>query len=282
MLNDEERQLEQLKEFLHRIGGLDCRCYKTNYLKRRLAVRMRATGLTTYREYHDLLQRDPAEYDKLLDRLTINVSQFFRDPEVYRAITRWVLPVLEKKGRANIWSAGCANGEEPYSLAMLFHERMPLGRQTRVLATDIDTTCLARAQIGRYKETSLAEVPFLMRQRYLQLQDDLWTVDPSVRSGVTFQRHDLTGEMPPGPFDLVVCRNVMIYFNRQLQERLLRGFRDLLMPEGFLVLGKTEVLLPEFRSQYRTVDVSERIYQVQISDPAAERSSGDEGGGSGA
>jgi chemotaxis protein methyltransferase CheR len=268
MLNDEERQFEQLREYLHQIGGLDCRCYKINYLKRRLAVRMRATGLATYREYHELLGRDPTEYDKLLDRLTINVSQFFRDPEAFRALARQVLPILEKKGHANIWSAGCANGEEPYSLAMLFHERMPLGRQSRVLATDIDTVCLARAQTGRYKDASLADVPFLIRQKYLEHQGDLWTVHPEIKAGVAFERHDLTGDMPPGPFDLIVCRNVMIYFNRQLQERLLRAFHRLLLPEGFLVLGKTEVLLPECRTLYRSVDVSERIYQVREPEPA--------------
>jgi chemotaxis protein methyltransferase CheR len=263
MLTDEERQFEALKEFLHQLGGLDCRCYKTNYLKRRLAVRLRATGHTNYRDYQDLLRRDPTEYDRLLDRLTINVSQFFRDPEAFQAIARSVLPVLVKNRRANIWSAGCANGEEPYSLAMLFNERLPVGKQTRIWATDIDPAVLVRAQAGLYKDASLADVPFMLRQKYLTRQGELWAVDPALKTGISFQRHDLTGEMPTGPFDLIVCRNVMIYFNRQLQETLLRGFHKLLAPEGFLMLGKTEVLLPECRALYRSVDVSERIYQYR-------------------
>jgi len=271
MLKDEERQLEILKKVVFKHGGLDCQYYKENYLKRRLAVRMRATGAETYQEYTQLLQGDPEEYDRLLDRLTINVSHFFRDPATYRTLQRLVLPVLEKRGRARIWSAGCANGEEPYSLAMLFHERMPVGRQTRILATDIDTTCLARAQQGIYKDASVAEVPFLLRQQYLEQREGQWAVRPEIKAGVAFQRLDLTGSMPPGPFDMIVCRNVMIYFNRQLQEHLIREFHRLLLPDGFLVLGKTEVLLAECRCLYTSLDISERIYRCEKQMDAEEK-----------
>jgi chemotaxis protein methyltransferase CheR len=264
MLNHEERELELLKDHLRQVGGLDYRCYKTNYLKRRLAVRMRATNITTYHDYLDLLRREPTEYDKLLDRLTINVSHFFRDLEAFKSLGRIVMPTLESKKKLKIWSAGCANGEEPYTLAMLFLDKLQAGRQVQIIATDIDTTCLAYAQAGMYKETSLQEVPYLLRQKYFEHRDGGWTVLPEPKACVTFTRHDLTGRMPAGPFDLIVCRNVMIYFNRQLQERLLREFHRLLSPDGFLMLGKTEVLLSECRVLYKSLDVNERIYQRQV------------------
>ena len=269
MLNDEERQFELLKNQIQKHGGLDCHCYKENYLKRRLAVRMRATGLETYRRYLELLQSDAEEYGRLLDRLTINVSHFFRDPDTYQAINRSVLPVLEQRKQVRVWSAGCANGEEPYSLAMLINERIPLGRQAQILATDIDTVCLANAQTGVYKDTSIQEVPFLLRQKYLEHSSAGWAVAPEIKKGVTFTKLDLTGKMPVGPFDLIVCRNVMIYFNRQLQERLLREFHRLLHPDGFLVLGKTEVLLAECRVLFKTINVIERVYQHQVEDSQA-------------
>jgi chemotaxis protein methyltransferase CheR len=266
ILNDEERYFEALKGYVQWRGGLDCHGYKTNYLKRRLAVRMRATNQMTYQEYFELLRRDSEEYDRLLDRLTINVSHFYRDPEVFEAVGRLVIPSLQKKRTVRIWSAGCANGEEPYSSSILFSEKRTTGRNV-ILATDLDVACLARAQAGVYKENSLQEIPAELRQKYFTQSPAGWAVSPTVKSAVTFARHDFTGEMPPGPFDLIVCRNVLIYFNRQLQVRLLREFHRLLSPEGFLVLGKTEVLLAECRVLYQAVDPSERIYLYRQPEP---------------
>lgn len=263
MPTDEDRQFERLKDTIQQHGGLDCRCYKINYLKRRLAVRMRATGLTTYGEYNDLLRRDPKEYDILLDRLTINVSHFFRDLDTFKAVERQVLPELAKRRQIRIWSAGCANGEEPYTLAMLAEECLTVNRRYTILATDIDMGCLMNAQAGVYKETAMQEIPFSYRQKYFENRGESWAVVPKLKTNVSFTRLDLTGRLLPGPYDLIVCRNVMIYFNRQLQERLLKEFHQLLSPDGFLVLGKTEVLLAECRSMFRAVNLHERIYQYQ-------------------
>jgi chemotaxis protein methyltransferase CheR len=258
---EDDRQLEQLIQLVYKRGGLDCQYYKTNYLKRRLAIRMRATGAKTFREYNIILRVDPEEYHHLLDRLTIHVSHFFRDAVMYKALSNTVVPELKKRNHIRIWSAGCANGEEPYSLAMLFYENKVRGKIVSILATDIDQACLSRAREGVYKESSLVEVAPEWRQRFFNHQGDQWVVSNELKEVVAFQPNDLTGALPAGPFDLIVCRNVMIYFTSQLQMQLLNQFYTLLSPGGYLVLGKTEVLLNECRDLYKIIDLSERIYQ---------------------
>ncbi|NTV51556.1 MAG: protein-glutamate O-methyltransferase CheR [Candidatus Firestonebacteria bacterium] len=266
-LND-DRQFGHILQWLNQKTGLDCQFYKINYLKRRLAIRLRATNSNNYGEYYDVLRREPEEYKILLDRLTIHVSHFFRDAAVYKCFGRLVLPELKKRERIRIWSAGCANGEEPYSLAMLFYELKLLGKPLSILATDIDQTCLTRAREGIYKESALQEVSPEMRRRFFQGSGDRWQVVSTLRELVTFEANDMTGALPAGPFDLIVCRNVMIYFTSPLQSQLMTRFHDLLRPNGYLILGKTEVLLSEYRSRYRSVNLEERIYQRQEMPPA--------------
>lgn len=263
MLQDDDQQLEILKELVYKHDGLDCRFYKQNYLKRRLAVRVRARGLHSFREYNELLQHDPGEFARLVDRLTINVSQFFRDPTVFQALQRSVLPALAMKPKISVWSAGCAAGEEPYSLSMLFAKAKGTLRRVSILATDIDTACLQRAQAGIYKDASIANVSPEYRRHYLEKVEEGWAVRPEIKSCVVFRRQDLTAKLPVAKFDLIVCRNVLIYFNRQLQERLYLDFHECLYPGGFLVLGKTEVLLSEYRQLYSVTDIGERIYQLR-------------------
>jgi len=262
-LCDDDRQFDRILQWLNQRAGVDCQFYKMNYLKRRMAIRMRATVSKNYTEYYDALRRDPEEYKMLLDRLTIHVSHFFRDATVYRYLERLVMPELKQRERVRVWSAGCANGEEPYSLAMLLYPIKAAGKPVTILATDIDQTCLNRAAEGLYKESSLQEVPPEMRRRFFQDQGDRFQVATALKEMVSFKINDMTGELPGGPFDLIVCRNVMIYFTSPLQGQLMTRFHELLRPNGFLVLGKTEVLLSEHRSRFRSVDLEERIYQRQ-------------------
>ena len=261
MMTREEREFELLKRQVFQREGLECKYYKSNYLKRRLAVRMRATGLTNYYDYCQLLKKDPEEYDRLLDRLTINVSQFLRDPSAFRTLETKVFPEIFKTRHIRVWSAGCANGEEPYTLAMLLKAFSPAGRTFEIMATDIDTNCLARAEQGEYKAAALANLPSRYRDKYFQEQNGRWAVKADLRKYVTFSKGDLTGALPTGPFHLIVCRNVLIYFTRVLQEQLLITFHERLAPGGFLMLGKTEVLLAETRSRYDIIDVGERVYR---------------------
>ncbi|MCD4813115.1 protein-glutamate O-methyltransferase CheR [bacterium] len=265
-----ENQFQELCQLILKQVGLDCQQYKVNYLKRRLAVRMRATKLDSYVKYRQLLENDSEEYGRLLDRLTINVSNFFRDTVVYDQIKRIIIPEIGKQRNIRIWSAGCANGEEPYSLAIRLKEGLPASGIWEILATDIDPTVLARARQGEYRDETIKNVPVFLRKKYFEKTEMTWKINRSIAEHVQFRQHDLTGSMPVGRFDLIVCRNVLIYFVAGLQEKLFKSFHELLRPNGFLVLGKTETLLGDMRRLYHIRDIRERIYQKKEAGPDTE------------
>ncbi len=250
--------------------GFGCASYKDKCLRRRIAVRMRARGVHTYHDYAQVLDTDVAEYDKLLDALTINVTKLFRNWETYQAIADKVVPALwdGRDAPIDVWSAGCSSGEEPYSLASLFHRHAErtgtldaLPRRVRVLGSDIDARSLAAAERGAFDEGDFVETPADLRARYFA-PDAPFTIAPDVRRLVRFERRDLlSDDAPPGRYQLVCCRNVLIYFDRETQERLFDKFHRALAPDGFLVLGKVETLLGEARTRFQAVDSRERIFR---------------------
>jgi chemotaxis protein methyltransferase CheR len=258
-----------LTEKIARERDFRCGSYKEKCLRRRIAVRMRARGVHRYSDYASVLDRDVAEWEKLLDALTINVTKLFRNPETYAAIAQAIVPALWSLPDPSIrvWSAGCSSGEEPYSLAALFlrhaEQSNDLARasRTRVLGTDIDKRSLASAERGQFDEDAFADTPAELRSRYFSPGYPA-TVAPAVRSLVTFERRDLLLEPPPpGGHHLVVCRNVLIYFDRSTQESLFERFHQALLPGGVLVLGKVETLLGPIRSRFAPIDARERIYR---------------------
>lgn len=260
----EDRQFHFLLQAILRRAGLDASQYKLSYLKRRLAVRMRATQTSSYADYRRLLETTPQEYGYLLDRLTINVSDFFRDPGVYAQIRRKVLAQWQQQPTVRIWSAGCAHGQEPYSLAILLSEHVPAVCHWSILATDIDPTVLEHARTGRYSADSIRHVLPDLRKKYFEVSGEEQVVKLQLRRRIEFRRHDLTGTLPDEKFDLIVCRNVLIYFVSGLQERLFNGFHARLNDGGFLVLGKTETLLGEMRRWFDVIDIRERIYRRRV------------------
>jgi chemotaxis protein methyltransferase CheR len=265
-----DREFEELTRKISRDRGFACASYKEKCLRRRIAVRMRARGVHTYADYARVLDNDSGEYDRLLDALTINVTKLFRNWPVYEAIAERVIPALwdANPGPIHVWSAGCSSGEEPYSLAILFHRYAALRRQLRdvervhVVGTDIDKASLAAAERGQFNEGAFDETPAELRSQYFSAKAP-FTVAPAVRSTVRFRRVDLLDQWapPPGGYQLIACRNVLIYFDRDTQERLLARFHDALAPSGFLVLGKVETLLGPVRSQFAAVDARERIFR---------------------
>ena len=249
--------------------GFGCAGYKEKCLRRRIAVRMRARGVHTFDDYARSLDGDAVEYDKLLDALTINVTKLFRNWEVYDAVSRVVVPPLWALGAPalRVWSAGCSSGEEPYSLACLFHRHATsLGESARldtlrVLGTDIDRGSLVQAERGTFDDRAFADTPPDLRERYFA-RTPPYAVVPEVKRLVTFERRDLLNEPPPvGPHHLIVCRNVVIYFDRETQEALFERFHAALAPNGFLLLGKVETLLGRARTMFAPVDARERIFR---------------------
>ena len=250
--------------------GFGCASYKEKCLRRRIAVRMRARGVHSYLDYARVLDTDDTEYDRLLDALTINVTKLFRNPETYAAVAQKVVPELWSRGEPlSVWSAGCSSGEEPYSVAALFHrhaeqagELDELPSRLRVLGSDIDPRCLEAAERGGFEEGDFADTSAELRTRYFDEQAP-FTIVPEVKQLVRFEKRDLLAEAPPaGPHHLIFCRNVLIYFDRETQERLFDRFHRALAPGGFLVLGKVETLLGAARTRFAVVDARERIYRV--------------------
>ena len=240
--------------------------YKEKCLRRRVAVRMRARGLGSIADYAALLESDPAEYDLLLDALTINVSKFFRNWEIWRAIDELVVPELfaARPGRRRLWSAGCAGGEEPYSLSILLHDWAARHGRERdledfhILGTDIDRRSLTVARRAEYSELAFGDTPPQVQERWFS-PGPPYRLDPSAMDGVSFEQRDLISGEPERQVALILCRNVIIYFDREIQEELFQRFYDSLLPGGFLVLGKVETLLGRPRSLVRPVSHRDRI-----------------------
>jgi chemotaxis methyl-accepting protein methylase len=259
----DERAFLALTQKISRMRGVSCESYKDKCLKRRLAVRMRARGVHTYDDYSKLLDEDAHEYEQLLDALTINVTKFYRNAETWHALVPHVTALWRaRRGRFKAWSAGCASGEEPYTVAVLLAEIAGADslHHTFVDATDVDRLSLERTRQANYPESAFTEMPADLKRRYFTAEPPRQPVAP-VRALVHILAHDLMREPPPhAPYDLVVCRNVVIYFERQAQERLFQVFVDALAPGGVLLLGKVETLFGPARERLTLVDPRERIY----------------------
>lgn len=262
--------MEALLDQIRRERGLDLKSYKPSFVQRRLTVRLRARGCSDYAAYGQLLRTDPEEYGPLLNALTINLTRFFRDGTTFQAIEETCLTELVKmrasSRRLRIWSAGCAAGEEPYSLAIMLREALgPALRrwQVEIIATDVDEEVLERARQGLYDHYSFQG----LAPRYEAWIEHYFAPGPKrqlgdeIRDMVSFRRHDLVRDPPPANLNLILCRNVLIYFDRELQDRLYRAFHEALRTKGFLVLGKTEILPLTWSQSFVPVDLREHIYR---------------------
>jgi len=260
----DERAFRALTQQITRARGLACDAYKDRCLRRRIAVRMRARGVHTFADYGRVLEADAREYDLLLDALTINVTKFFRNVETWRALA----PRLEalwraRQGWVRAWSAGCASGEEPYTVAVALAEAArtagedALLTRARVDATDIDRASLERTRAAAFAEATFSEMPSALVGRYFT-PDAPRRPLPALQGLVHVAKHDLTTEPP---YDLIVCRNVVIYFDRPMQERLFAQFADALAPGGILLLGKVETLFGPARHRLVLEEPRERIYR---------------------
>ena len=249
--------------------GFQCASYKDKCLRRRIAVRIRARHASGCVEYSEMLDADPREYERLMRSLTVNVTKFFRNWETYSAMDQKVVPILMNgDGReVRVWSAGCSSGEEPYSLAILMHRYSAANGGGRlgsvsIVGTDIDTDCLAEAKRAVYADSALGDTPADLREGYFPEVAGLRTMLPEVRRLVTFELSDLLHFQPPvEEAHLIVCRNVIIYLERNAQDALFAHFHRTLAPGGFLVLGKVETILGEARGLFSPVNARERIFR---------------------
>ena len=267
-INNDQEFLALLKR-IFKERGLDLSQYKEKCLKRRIDVRLRVTGAQSYLEYMAVLKKDPKEYDRLFDTLTINVTNFFRDRNTYSVIENKVIPELvsSKKNQGKkiirIWSAGCASGEEPYSIAILFHEilKESIGDfLISIYATDIDEEVMGKAKKAEYEASAVSETDMKIINRYFN-QNQNYILKEEIKQMVRFKRHDLISDEPLTHLDIILCRNVLIYFSRDLQVSLFNKFYEGLNRGGYLILGKTESLAGEFAGLFQSVNIEEKIYQ---------------------
>jgi len=267
----DDAAFERLTRFVSTRAGLALGDYKDKCLRRRVAVRMRACGAHTYDEFRSMLESSAVELQRLTDVLTINVTKFYRNRETWNAVTRLVAPTLYLgEGPRRVWCAGCASGEEAHTLAMVLAEAaIALGHpawleRISIDATDIDRLSLERAAAGEYAEAALAETDPELIKRWLEpLPEQRFRVSERLRRRIHVQRHDMLREAPPAKaYDFITCRNVIIYFDRPGQERLMAGFCDALKPGGFLLLGKVETILGPTRHRLDLIDARERLYRL--------------------
>ena len=272
MIQGNDAALQELLRQVTAARGFRCDAYKESCLRRRLAVRMRACGVHTFTEYGERLHRDVAEYDRLLDALTINVTKFYRNADTWDRLATAVIPDLMKRCQGDIrcWSAGCASGEEAYTLAVLLLEEARKSGLTgsivdRIDATDFDVRSLQKAEESRYPREVFDEMPDALTRRYfrdLGDQSNTLSVSDEVRRAVRFARHDVTRDAPPDPpYDLILFRNVVIYFDRPTQERVFSQMAEALTPGGVFILGKVETLFGAARELLELEDVRERVYR---------------------
>ena len=263
--------------------GFDFRNYKTASLKRRVTKRLNALNIPSYNEYFNLLDSDPSEYNRLLSYITIKVSEFFREPEVFEAIgpvMKAFLPVdpaplsaqtnaasqmyaAESGAGLRIWCCACANGEEAYTLAILSSELISHAalKHTKIFATDIDSEALDVARKAEYREDFLTNVPPELVKKYFIRTGAAYKVKNSLTNIVRFGRHNIVTDRTLTKMHILFCRNLFIYFNKELQEEVFKKLDYALSVGGILVMGKSESLPKQFAHRYVQLGSNMSIYR---------------------
>jgi chemotaxis protein methyltransferase CheR len=260
----ENTAFQKVKRLVQESAGLNCSGYRDEYLKRRFEIRLRATGSNTFAKYIIYLRKNPGEFTNLLNDLTINYTNFFRDTDVYVYLEKILLPKLfQSRNPVRIWSAGCASGEEPYSLAILVHKI--LGKSidnhpVTIFASDIDKDALSKAKQGDYQQKQLTMDQSLINQFFTK-EERCFRVKDFVKQIIRFEQFDLMKTTTHQSLDLILCRNVMIYFSREGQQQIHMGFYNALRNGGYFISGKSEILTGEPSRKFLTIDTQARVYQ---------------------
>ncbi len=262
-------QQDRLCRWIHQTLGIDVCSYKQPYVHRRIQARLRKLRISDPEKYLALLEKDPAEPDHLINALTVNVTQFFRNPSTFAMLEEKVYPELFQMadpGRpVRIWSLGCAGGEEPFSMSLQLAVHRAYHRRYRILGTDVSHAVLDRARKALYDADQLDSVPEKYRREIQAQEEGRFTFSRTIKQAVRFRRQDIL-DLDQYPIsDLVLCRNVLIYFDRTRQAEILHRLAFCLADDGYLVLGRAETLAVEARDLFDCVDSAERIYRKKRS-----------------
>ncbi len=266
---NERIEIQLLLEAIYLKYGYDFRNYSQASIKRRILRRLDLSKLATITEMLHKILYDERFFETMLVDLSINVTEMFRDPSFYKAFRQIVVPALKEYPFLKVWHAGCATGEEVYSMAIVLKEEGLLGR-TRIYATDFNEAVLRTAKEGIYPIGTMKKYSSNYQQSgghgslsdYYAARYDYAVMDKSLKENVVFADHNLVTDSVFGEMNLILCRNVLIYFNRELQNSVIRLFRDSLSPEGFLCLGSKEsIRFSEYSHDFEDIVMLQRIYR---------------------
>ncbi len=238
---------EYFKKAVYELTHIDLNAYKEKQMKRRIDTLIAKNGVKEYDKYVMVLKTDKVRFEEFVNYLTINVSEFYRNRDQWELLDKEIIPELIAKFGRNlkIWSAACSTGDEPYSLVMALSKHLPLS-QIKILATDIDKQVIAKAKVGLYNEKSIAGVPEDLKKRYFTQIGPSFQISNEIKSRVEFKEHNLLKDAYPSDCNLIVCRNVLIYFTEEAKEEIYRKFERALKPGGLLFIGSTEQII-EYR-----------------------------------
>lgn len=235
---------EQFKKAVYQLTTIDLSCYKEKQMKRRIDTLIAKNGIDGYAPYVDLLRTNKEKFNEFVNYLTINVSEFYRNPEQWAYMDREVIPQLIRDfgPRLKIWSAACSTGDEPYSLVMALSRHLPLNQIT-IYATDIDRQVLEKAQAGLYNEKSIASVPADLKKKYFTRVGPSYRISDEIKARVKFQKHNLLKDAYPTDYHFIICRNVLIYFTEEAKDEIFARFYQSLAHKGVLFIGSTEQII---------------------------------------
>ena len=239
-----EFDYEYLKKAVFDLTKIDLNAYKEKQMKRRIDTLITKHGISGYDKYVQVLKNDPTMFEEFVNYLTINVSEFYRNPEQWELLDKEVFPELIKKfgNRLKIWSAACSTGDEPYSLVMALSRHLPLS-QIHIIATDIDKQVIAKAKVGLYSEKSIASVPADLKAKFFTKVGASYQISEEVKKCVEFKQHNLLKDAYETDCHLIVCRNVLIYFTEEAKDAVFEKFSKSIMSGGCLFIGSTEQII---------------------------------------
>lgn len=236
-------------EEIKKMCNIDLSNYKEKQMKRRIESLIRRNGHESYDSYSylELLKRSKHHLKEFLDYITINVSEFFRNPAQWQVLEREIIPdLLKYKKRLRVWSSACSTGEEPYSLAMIF-DKMMIKSRVEIIASDIDRVAIEKAQQGVYTAKGITNIPSAMVKTYFEQEDDKYIIKDHIKNMVNFKILNLLEDNYPTGCDLILCRNVMIYFTEDTKEKLYKKFYDALSDRGVFFVGSTEQIIMPYK-----------------------------------
>jgi len=234
---------EGFKKVILDLTTIDLNSYKEKQMKRRIDSLIRKNGYDTYDEYVKVIKVNTILYSEFINYLTINVSEFYRNPEQWRVLESEIIPILIKKFKeVRVWSSACSTGDEPYTLVMVLNKFIPLNN-IKILATDIDNGALEKAKAGIYSSKSLENLPEEFKRKFFTQSGDTYKVTDELKRCVEFRRHNLLRDAYPQDLNLIVCRNVLIYFTEEAKVDIYKKFNRSLVNEGILFVGSTEQII---------------------------------------